>query len=262
MPDVPLLRNRYGFNSDGHTAVRENLIRLANDIATSGEEREVLVGLNLGKNKFSPESSVDDYTQGLKIFADNDVIDYFVINISSPNTPGLRKLQQADQLKQLLTAIASVKREENLKKPILLKISPDLSASDREQVCNLIMTANNKQQTIDGIIVSNTTTWRPENSQEELICEVGGLSGAPLRTLSTQAITHVYAVTKGTLPIVGVGGIFNGEDAFEKIRAGASLIQIYTSLALDGPPVVPAIGRELAALLRLVRLSTFMIGYH
>lgn len=230
--------------------MKQNLQRLADRVATSGTERKFRLGVNLGKNKLSPESTVDDYIQGLEAFADNEIIDYFVINISSPNTPGLRKLQQTDQLKNLLRAIAKFKNEKNMKKPILLKISPDLSVDEREQVCATIMKANSKQQIINGIIVSNTTTWRPENSQEELICEAGGLSGAPLKSLSTQAIAHVYAATKGTLPIIGVGGIFTGDDAFEKIRAGASLIQLYTSLALDGPPVVPAVKRDLAALLR------------
>lgn len=219
-------------------------------IEIDGQDRKVRVGLNLGKNKSSPESSVDDYVLGLKKFANNEMVDYFVINISSPNTPGLRNLQQADQLQILLDAISSVRVQENVRKPVFLKISPDLTPSEREHVCRIIMKANNKHKTVDGIIVSNTTTWRPENSQDEFICEAGGLSGAPLRSLSTDAISHVYAVTGGKLPIIGVGGIFTGKDAFEKIRAGASLVQIYTALALDGPPVIASINRDLAVLLR------------
>lgn len=211
---------------------------------------QVRIGLNLGKNKSSPESSVDDYVQGLKKFGNDDTVDYFVINISSPNTPGLRNLQKEDPLKQLLQAVIAVRREMHVRKPILLKISPDLSADEREQVCRMVMTVNSRKQAIDGIIVSNTTTWRPENSQEDLICEVGGLSGAPLRNLSTQAIAHVYAATRGTLPIIGVGGIFCGQDAYDKVKAGASLLQVYTSVALNGPPVVSQINRQLAQLLR------------
>jgi dihydroorotate dehydrogenase len=243
------VNDRYGFNSHGHDAVQENLITAAGKIGR--DDRKVRIGLNLGKNKSSPESSVDDYVQGLEKFAGNELVDYFVINISSPNTPGLRKLQNADQLQVLLNAIADVRLKANVRKPIFLKISPDLTPSEREHVCRIIMKANSKQKTVvDGIIVSNTTTWRPENSQDESVCEVGGLSGAPLRSLSTDAIRHVYAMTGGKLPIVGVGGVFTGKDAYEKIRAGASLIQLYTSLALDGPPVIASINRELAALLR------------
>lgn len=234
----------------GHEAVRERLQLVSNG-------REVRIGLNLGKNKNSAESSVDDYVQGLRMFCDNDSVDYFVINISSPNTPGLRDLQKGQHLKLLLDAILAVKQEMVVRKPILLKISPDLSHEEREQVCSMVMTANSKKQVIDGIIVSNTTTWRPEKWQEDLICEVGGLSGAPLRLLSTQAIADVYSATRGRLPIIGVGGIFSGDDAFDKVKAGASLLQVYTSVALHGPPVVTAINRRLAHLLRSESSATF-----
>ena len=230
-------------------AVLRNLHLVARSLA--GEERTTRVGVNLGKNKSSLESSDEDYIRGLRFFADCDVIDYFVINVSSPNTPGLRRLQQKEQLSRLLDAVADARREAvDWRKPVLLKISPDLSPDERQQVCEVIVKANEKRRTVDGIIVSNTTTSRPENSQEELIDEVGGLSGAPLRSLSTEAIAHVYRLTRGCLPIIGCGGVFTGDDAFEKIKAGASLVQIYTSFAIQGPPVVAAINRRLVSLLR------------
>lgn len=251
-PSHDSLLQRYGFNSDGHETVRQNLRKFNKMLKSLGSDEKIVVGVNLGKNKSSPEDSFDDYLHGLKAFAEEEAVDYFVINISSPNTPGLRMLQKGDSVRNLLHSLSAFKDQHQLKKPVLLKISPDLSEDERSHVCQVVMSVNKKNQVIDGIIVSNTTTTRPESLTDAKVSESGGLSGAPLRSLSTDAIRHVYKLTNGTIPIIGVGGIFTGEDALEKVKAGASLLQIYTSLALEGPPVVFTIQRDLARLLRYV----------
>lgn len=220
--------------------------------------RGFLIGLNLGKNKTSPEFSIDDYTQGLTQFASSAIVDYFVINVSSPNTPGLRNLQAVNHLDNLLGCISRLKSSSVLPadKPVLLKISPDLSHDERRDISRVIMTHNQAfertsgKSIIDGIIVSNTTITRPGNGDTDVLREAGGLSGAPLKTLSTEAVRDMYSLTEGKLPIIGVGGIFTGKDAFEKITAGASLIQVYTAFAFEGPPVITAIKRDLAQLLQ------------
>jgi dihydroorotate dehydrogenase len=227
--------------------------------------KALLIGLNLGKNKTSPEFSTDDYIQGLAEFANIPIVDYFVINVSSPNTPGLRKLQAVIHLDNLLSSISSLKSSGVLPfdKPVLLKISPDLSHNERKEISRVLITRNQSfektsgRNIIDGIIVSNTTVSRPDigdsisNSPEEsVIHEAGGLSGAPLKTLSTESIRDMYTLMEGKIPIIGVGGIFTGRDAYEKITAGASLVQVYTAFAFEGPPVVTAIKRDLAQLLQ------------
>jgi len=268
--------NRYGFNSKGHQVVKENLFRLKHDdsnkspaIKSLGQEanglpkkhshRSLIIGLNLGKNKVSPESCINDYILGLTHFASHPVVDYFVINVSSPNTPGLRKLQGVTHLENLLSSISRLKSSGIIPetKPVLLKISPDLSHEERQDISRVIMTSNQSfhstsgRNIIDGIIVSNTTVTRPqEGGDAQVMCETGGLSGLPLKSLSTQSIHDMYSLTKGKMPIIGVGGIFTGQDAFEKITAGASLLQIYTSFTFEGPPVVNAIRRDLSKILK------------
>lgn len=225
--------------------------------ATKSKGSSCLIGLNLGKNKTSPESSVDDYIQGLTQFASNPVVDYFVINVSSPNTPGLRNLQEVTHLENLLGCISRLKSSGVLpaEKPVLLKISPDMSHDQRKDISRVIVTRNQSFETtsgkkiIDGIIVSNTTISRPSEGDSDVLQETGGLSGRPLKSLSTEAIRDMYSLTEGKVPIIGVGGIFTGQDAFEKITAGASLVQVYTAFAFEGPPVVSVIKRDLAQLL-------------
>lgn len=284
--------NRYGFNSAGHQVVKENLQRhfqnydlqdddsgsghvslSSSSASTSGSSNDdmiikkssrIIVGVNLGKNKLSPEGTFDDYLKGIKVFSDsssndkssqnvdgdddvNSRIDYFVINISSPNTPGLRKLQSGDHLRKLIDALNQLKKDGLIQRPILIKISPDMTWDEKKQVASVV---TSKNSIISGLIVSNTTISRPEiTSQDEYSSETGGLSGAPLKQLATDTIRDMYKLTSGKIPIIGVGGIFTGEDAFEKIKAGASLIQIYSSLAIDGPPVVTSIKRDLAQIL-------------
>lgn len=167
-------------------------------------------------------------------------------NVSSPNTPGLRSLQTKAALESLLTSVIATKESLALTKPLLVKISPDLSPDERKDVAAVVRKKFGRG--LDGIIVSNTTTSRPGSTSR--VAEEGGLSGAPLHPLSTQLISDMYRLTGGKVPIVGVGGISSGQDAFEKIKAGASLLQLYSSLAFQGPPVVNAVKRDLAKLLR------------
>jgi dihydroorotate dehydrogenase len=240
--------NRYGFNSSGHQAVKENLQK-----QFSAGKKAAVVGLNLGKNKTSLDATAD-YVTGLSSFKDCSQVDYFVINISSPNTPGLRSLQAKEHLEKLVEGIVLAKELYGIDKPLLIKISPDLSMDELKAIADIVFKYNKKpaSRRIDGLIISNTTTSRSEEllGKNPVAKETGGLSGRPLTALSSRTISLMYKLTGGSVPIVGVGGIFTGQDAYDKIKAGASLLQIYSSLALEGPPVVRTIKRDLAALLR------------
>lgn len=205
----------------------------------------LVLGVNLGKNK-TTQNAYEDYVDGIKKFA--SVADYFVINVSSPNTVGLRDLQQADNLQLLLqktlTARDALKIED--RKPILLKLSPDL---DQASVNDVIKVIARKDCKVDGLIISNTSTQRGDWLKSKAQFESGGLSGAPLKDGTTALIGHVYKMTGGKVPIIGVGGIFSGQDAFEKIAAGSSAVQLYTSLIYHGPPIVEKIKKELDEIL-------------
>ncbi|KAG5880015.1 hypothetical protein JTB14_037404 [Gonioctena quinquepunctata] len=192
-----------------------------------------IVGINLGKNKTSTDP-VDDYVQGIKKFG--AVADYLVINISSPNTPGLRKMQDKDNLRKLLRALVQTRNDLPLsEKPhLLLKLAPDLSMQEKEDIADVL---RKKECKVDGLIVSNTTIERPHSLHSDHKQETGGLSGTPLKNVSTEMIRDMRRLTNG-MPIIGVGGISTGQDAYEKIKAGASLVQLYTALIYEGPPVV------------------------
>lgn len=237
MPEDNAVVNRYGFNSDGHDIVWERLKRLKKNKNFDG-----ILGVNLGKNKETKDAT-QDYIDGIKRFM--DVADYFVINVSSPNTPGLRSLQNKKNLEELLTKINAARELMGSKQPLLLKLAPDLSDSERQDVADVVL---NKKSRIDGLILCNTTITRPNltnpNKQES-----GGLSGAPLTDISTAMISDMYKRTYGSIPIIGVGGIFTGSHVFDKIKAGASLVQLYTSYIYNGPPVVGKIKRELCEIL-------------
>ncbi|XP_017889503.1 uncharacterized protein LOC108630623 [Ceratina calcarata] len=230
--------NRYGFNSDGHDIVWQRLKSLKEKQNFDG-----IVGINLGKNKTS-EDAAQDFIDGIKKFS--NVADYFVINVSSPNTPGLRSLQSGKELEQLLTKINKARQAVQSKQPLLLKLAPDLSDSEKKDIADVILKRNSK---VDGLILCNTTTSR-NNLVSPLKEETGGLSGAPLTDMSTAMISDMYKRTHGTVPIIGVGGIFTGADAYDKIKAGASLVQVYTSFAYRGPPIVAKIKRELNDMLK------------
>lgn len=225
--------NRYGFNSDGHEIVWNRLKNLRDDLNFTG-----IIGVNLGKNKTS-QDPIKDYVDGIKKFS--DVADYLVINISSPNTIGLRNLQDKDNLSKLLINLNKVRQTMVHRPPLLLKLAPDLTNSERQDIADVIRQDKSK---VDGLILSNTTISR-ENLSDANKNETGGLSGAPLNDLSTKMIADMYKRTQGKIPIMGVGGIFTGQDAYDKITAGASLIQLYTSYAYHGPPIIHKIKREL-----------------
>ncbi|XP_060743009.1 dihydroorotate dehydrogenase (quinone), mitochondrial isoform X2 [Tachysurus vachellii] len=233
--------NRYGFNSCGIVAVQERLK------AREGVQSELTkgkpLGINLGKNKLSADA-VADYLEGVRMLG--PLADYLVVNVSSPNTPGLRDLQGKKELHHLLEQV--LKARDTLqaanRPPIMVKIAPDLSQQDKQDIAEVITELG-----VDGLIVSNTTVSRPETLQDNNRNETGGLSGQPLKELSTRTVREMYTLTRGKVPIVGVGGVASGQDALDKIRAGASLVQLYTALVYQGPPIVTKIKRELHELL-------------
>ncbi|CAJ0915130.1 18814_t:CDS:2 [Entrophospora sp. SA101] len=204
--------NRYGFNSDGHYIVES---RLRDRIRRKSNGKR---GINLGKNKWSDVESVDDYVKGIKRFG--EYADILVVNVSSPNTPGLRGLQKKGLIDNLLKEVMKA-----------LKISPDLTEEELEDIADAAM--NNG---VDGIIISNTTTSRPASlkSDKKLISEMGGLSGPPVKQLSLRALKKIYQYTNGKIVLIGCGGISNAQDALEYARAGATMVQLYTSLTYDG----------------------------
>ncbi|XP_028392121.1 dihydroorotate dehydrogenase (quinone), mitochondrial-like [Dendronephthya gigantea] len=241
--------NRYGFNSVGHEVVAERLTPL--DEEASQSNKPGVLGINLGKNKTST-NAIKDYILGVQKFA--KFADYLTINISSPNTPGLRSLQGKKELSALLQEV--IKARDDLhgnKPPILVKIAADLTQEAKQDIADVITTPPCK---VDGLIVCNTTISRPSSLQSKHKHETGGLSGRPLRELSTQTVQDMYKLTEGKLPIIGVGGISSGRDAYDKIRAGASLVQIYSAIAYEGFPVVRKIKHELAELLRSDNLTS------
>lgn len=240
LPEDKAVINRYGFNSEGYDNVYNKIKYLDKSLLAS-----TLLGINLGMNKLS-DNPVKDYCLGIQKFW--NVADYFVINVSSPNTPGLRSLQARDVLSKLLTEVNKVRNEMLPKKniPLLLKLAPDLTEQDKKDIAAVI---TKKGSQVDGLIISNTTIDRPQLVHQDMCQEPGGLSGKPLASKSTEMIKDMYKLTQGKVPIVGVGGIFTGQDAYEKILAGASVVQIYTALIYHGPPIVNKIKQELADLL-------------
>ncbi|NXD73096.1 PYRD dehydrogenase, partial [Eolophus roseicapillus] len=235
--------NRYGFNSHGHAAV-ERRLRARQDTQLRFTGVGMPLGINLGKNKSSTDAAAD-YVSGVQTLG--PLADYLVVNVSSPNTPGLRDLQGKAELQDLLTKVLVARDALPCahKPAVLVKIAPDLSTQDKQDIASVVCELG-----VDGLIVSNTTVSRPSSLQSRQRLEPGGLSGRPLRELSTQTIRDMYSLTGGQVPIIGVGGVSSGQDALEKIRAGASLVQMYTALVYHGPLVVRAVKQELEELLR------------
>lgn len=220
--------NRMGFNNDGVTKVKNRLKKNYN----------VLIGGNIGKNKTTPNSQAkNDYIICFKELY--NFVDYFVVNVSSPNTPGLRELQSKEFLNDLFIELNKLRSNETIKKPILIKISPDLSKEKILEILEVIDTNN-----IDGIIATNTTVDYP-NLKSKNKNETGGLSGAPLYDKSNEVISFISKKTNGKLPIIGVGGISTPEQAVKKIEAGAHLIQLYTGIIYEGPGIVRKINKKL-----------------
>lgn len=248
-PQDRALINRCGFNNKGLDHVIQNL-------SEQYSHGPMLLGLNLGKNK-TTESLTEDYLTGLEKSKDLDSVDYLVINISSPNTPGLRQSQDKTNLERLLDDLLSKMNKLSIKKPLLVKVAPDLSDTQIRDIAGLVMKKRHGDAKVSGIILTNTTISRPQsNNFQDFYKEQGGLSGQPLRDMSSRVIREFYRLTNGQIPIIGVGGVATGQDAYEKIKAGASLIQLYTSLTYEGPPVVNKIKRELVGLLERDRLNT------
>ncbi|WGK64993.1 quinone-dependent dihydroorotate dehydrogenase [Croceiramulus getboli] len=220
--------NRMGFNNDG---VEEAVARLR-------RKRKVLVGGNIGKNKTTPnEVAAEDYERCFEALFDH--VDYFVVNVSSPNTPGLRELQDREPLTQLLIRLQGLNKSKDHPKPLLLKIAPDLT---NEQLMDIIGIVSDTQ--IDGVIATNTTIAR-EDLHGKHRKEIGGLSGKPLTQRSTEVIRFLHEHSQGSFPIIGVGGIMTAEDALAKLDAGASLVQLYTGFVYEGPGLIRAINQAL-----------------
>lgn len=201
-----------------------------------------ILGINIGINKDVP-APIEDYKAGLLRLA--PFADYITVNVSSPNTAGLRDLQRRDDLDRLLEVLMETRNTQAAKPPLLLKVAPDLEAAPRAAIAELAL-----RHRIDGLIVSNTTVSRPAALAEALKNEKGGLSGQLLTSLSTEVIGDFYQLTGGNIPIVGAGGVGSAADAYDKIRAGASLVQVYTALVFEGPGLVRRILEGLPALLR------------
>lgn len=229
--------NRMGFNNIGMHAFHERMTRFRE----IGLPPDIRYGINIGKSKVTPlEEAPEEYAELFQTLA--PLSDYITINISSPNTPNLRKLQDKDALTDILSAVQIVNRKRH---PLFLKIAPDLNHTQLEDILDLAFT-----HTISGLIATNTTLTRDGLKSTSHRDEAGGLSGAPLKQKSTSIIRFLAEKSEGKLPIIGVGGIETGSDAYEKIKAGASLVQLYTGFIYGGPFVVSRILRELATLLK------------
>jgi len=252
--------NRMGFNNKG----AEETARKVAEYKENGNWVKIPVGVNIGKSRITPlENAAEDYEKTFRILW--DLFDFFVVNVSSPNTPNLRQLQDKDELAKILTVLNKANDElknqkSSPKKPILIKIAPDLSYEAIDEVLNL-------SKDISGIVATNTTITRPETAESKvakIYAMEGGLSGKPLKDKSTEIIRFIYRQTKGKLPIIGVGGIFTAEDAWEKITSGATLIQVYTGMIYEGPSVAKNIVEGLRKILEKegIRDISDAVGIH
>ena len=222
--------NRMGFNNEGVEAAAKRLKR----------NKNIIIGGNIGKNKTTPNNNAqEDYLICFDVLF--DVVDYFVVNVSSPNTPNLRDLQEKEPLTALLNTLQKQNNSKPKRKPILLKIAPDLTDTQLSDIIDIVEVTK-----IDGVIATNTTLSRDGlKSNETLPSQSGGLSGKPLTKRSTEVIRYLHTHSKGAFPIVGVGGIHTPSDAKEKLDAGASLIQLYTGFVYEGPASVCNINKKL-----------------
>ncbi|MCB0554622.1 MAG: quinone-dependent dihydroorotate dehydrogenase [Phaeodactylibacter sp.] len=234
LPQDEALINRMGFNNEGVDAL---VARLKQE-----KPKGLVIGGNIGKNKATPnEQAADDYA--LCFEALFPYVDYFVVNVSSPNTPNLRELQEKEPLSRLLAHLQNLNQQKKHPKPLLLKIAPDLTDSQLDDILDIV-----SQTGIDGLIATNTTIAREGLQEKPHRIETigaGGLSGRPLKNRSTEVIRYLHEKSEGKVPIIGVGGIASPEDAIEKFRAGACLVQIYTGLVYQGPALVKRINRAL-----------------
>ncbi|MEY4387485.1 MAG: hypothetical protein RLY20_2768 [Verrucomicrobiota bacterium] len=245
-PPTQAVINRMGFNNPGAKVVAEELAHWR----TIGRWPAHPVGINLGKSKITPlEQAPDDYANSFRVLWPH--ADFFVVNVSSPNTPNLRKLQDKSALDAILAAmqqVNSTEAKQNQPKPILVKVAPDLTFDALDEILELA-----QQRNLAGLVATNTTILRPPSDNplvQKVYTETGGLSGRPVRERSTEVIRHLHKQSRGKVPLIGVGGIFSVEDAWEKITAGASLIQLYTGFIYEGPTLPKRIVKGLAEKLR------------
>jgi len=234
LEDDGALINRLGFNNDGMDRIKSRI---------NLEKKKGILGINIGPNKNSRDKK-NDFCIGFKNFF--DVADYITINISSPNTDGLRDFHSQEKLKDLLQALNKIKYEKKTKVPLLLKISPDIGRGQISEIANTAIENN-----ISAIILTNTTNGNRNNLTSEHKKEEGGLSGEPLEEISTNMIKSFYKQLSGKIPIIGVGGVNSGKTAYEKIIAGASLLQLYTGFVYRGPSAAKDIKKELIEILKI-----------
>lgn len=232
LPADEALINRMGFNNQGVDVVADRLKRV--------NRADLIIGGNIGKNKWTPnEDAVKDYIICFdRLF---DVVDYFVVNVSSPNTPGLRELQEKEPLMHILNSLQERNNKDGVAKPILLKIAPDLTNQQLDDIVEIV-----QKTKIAGLIATNTTLSREGlASPEGVKNQSGGLSGKPLTKRSTEVIAYLHAKLGSTFPIIGVGGIHTAQDALDKLNAGAALVQLYTGFIYEGPGLIKAINRQI-----------------
>jgi len=254
LPKDKALINRMGFNNDGVKVIVERLRRWKGRFEVRSSKFEVktlnpqpsnfklIIGGNIGKNKTTPnEDAWKDYEICFKELF--DWVDYFVVNLSSPNTPGLRELQEKESLRKILSHLQTINKSNSLPKPLLLKIAPDLTQEQLDDVLDLALEIK-----LDGIVATNTTISRKELQTSNLKLQTmgaGELSGLPLKHRSTEIVKYISEKTNGQIPIIASGGIFTGEDAKEKITAGASLVQVWTGFIYEGPGIIKNICKPL-----------------
>ena len=225
--------NRMGFNNKGVDFAIEQIKKLPH-------RERYIIGGNIGKNKLTPnEDAVDDYVKCFNALF--DYVDYFVVNVSSPNTPGLRDLQEKEPLLYILKYLQQYNNQNEIPRPILLKIAPDLTDSQLDDIIDIV-----SESKIAGVIATNTTISREGlKSDPEIVKEAGGVSGKPLKERSTEVIRYLSEKSNKAFPIIGVGGIYTAEDAIEKLEAGASLLQVYSGFIYEGPTIVSNICKGL-----------------
>ena len=238
LEDDSALINRLGFNNDGIEIIKNRI---------KSEKKKGVVGINIGPNKNTKDQK-NDFCIGLKNFF--DIADYITVNISSPNTDGLRDFHDQEKLEDLLLALNKIKSENKINIPLLLKISPDIKDNQISEIADTAI-----KNDISGIILTNTTNSNKDKLISDFKKEEGGLSGEPLQQISTNMIKKFYKQLNGKIPIIGVGGVNSGKSAYEKIIAGASLLQLYTGLVYKGPSIVKNIKKELIQILKVEGLN-------
>jgi len=244
LPEDKALINRMGFNNDGVKVVAERLKKWSSHQLAIGNRQlttpRLIIGGNIGKNKITPnEEAWKDYEICFRELF--DWVDYFVVNVSSPNTPGLRELQEKESLRKILSHLQTINASQSQQKPLLLKIAPDLTQEQLDDVIDLALEIK-----LDGIVATNTTISRDELESQKSKAKsqkigAGGLSGVPLKTKSSAVVKYIYKKTNGKIPIIASGGIFDGSDVKEKFEAGASLVQVWTGFIYEGPGIVKKI---------------------